>query len=329
MICELEYKIFTTEDTGFEELALALFQFQYNQNPVYRQYVDLLGIDPYTVLAIDKIPFLPIDFFKTHRVATTTFREETVFESSGTTQTIQSRHFIKNLSIYHQSFSRNFERCYGPVSDWCVLGLLPSYLERKNSSLVTMVNELIRMSGHGQSGFYLYEYEKLSDVIKQLETTGQKTLLIGVTFALLDFAGSYPLSLKHTVVMETGGMKGRREEMTRNEVHAKLKDAWDLEAIHSEYGMTELLSQAYSKGEGIFQCPPWMKVVLREEDDPLILKNKGRGLINVIDLANIYSCAFIATDDIGLLYPNGHFEVLGRRDNSDLRGCSLMTAEYS
>ncbi len=329
MICELEHKIFTSEDTGFEELALALFQFQYNQNPVYKEYVNLLEIDPYTVLALDKIPFLPIDFFKTHRVSTTEFREDAVFESSGTTQSTPGRHFVKNLSIYHQSFSKGFERFYGPVSDWCILGLLPGYLERRSSSLVSMVNELIRMSGHRSSGFYLYEHEKLSAVIEQLEANGQKTLLIGVTFALLDFADNFPMSLKHTVIMETGGMKGRREEMTRAEVHEILKTAWRVSAIHSEYGMTELLSQAYSKGEGVFECPPWMKVVLREEDDPLVIKENGRGLINVIDLTNIYSCAFIATDDIGLFHHAERFEVLGRRDNSDLRGCSLMTAEYS
>jgi hypothetical protein len=192
-----------------------------------------------------------------------------------------------------------------------------------------MVNELIRMSGHELSGFYLSEHEKISALMGQLEAKRQKTLLIGVTFALLDFAAEFPMSLRHTVIMETGGMKGRREEMTRAEVHAILKAAWRVSAIHSEYGMTELLSQAYSKGEGVFECPPWMKVILREEDDPLVIKKNGRGLINVIDLANMYSCAFIATDDIGLLYPDGRFEVLGRRDNSDLRGCSLMTAEYS
>ena len=326
MICELEHKIFTTEDTGFEELALALFQFQYNQNPVYRQFVDLLDIDPYKVFGLDKIPFLPIDFFKSQRVATTTFHPETVFESSGTTQTIPSRHFVKDLCIYSQSFQAGFERSYGPIADWCILGLLPSYLEKKNSSLVTMVNELIRMSGNERSGFYLYDHENLSELITRLEQDGQKTLLIGVTFALLDFTEKYSFSLKYTTVMETGGMKGRREEMTRNEVHQLLKAAWNLQTIHSEYGMTELLSQAYSKADGIFECPPWMKVFIREEDDPFAIKNMGRGLINIIDFANIYSCSFIATDDVGILHRNGNFEVMGRRDNSDLRGCSLMAS---
>ena len=326
MICELEYKIFTSEDTEFEELALGLFQFQYNQNPVYRAYVDLLNVNAYGVTSIDSIPFLPIDLFKTHRVATT-FREQAVFESSGTTQTTPSRHFVKDLSIYHQSFMRNFESFYGPVSEWCILALLPSYLERKNSSLVTMVNELVSQSSHEDSGFYLYDHEKLAATIKRQESKGQKTLLIGVTFALLDFAEKFPLKLRYTVVMETGGMKGRREEMTRPEVHGILKTAWHVPSIHSEYGMTELLSQAYSREDGVFVCPPWMRIMLRDEDDPLTIKSHGRGLINVIDLANIYSCAFIATDDIGLLHAGSRFEVLGRRDNSDLRGCSLMT-EY-
>lgn len=326
MICELEHKIFTTDDTEFESLALALFQFQYNQNPVFQQYVNLLGIDPHRVTVLEKIPFLPIDFFKTHRVSTTAFHQQVVFESSGTSQTAPGRHYVKELSLYRQSFKKGFEKCYGPVSDWCVLGLLPAYLERKNSSLVLMVNELIQLSHHKQSGFYLYEHDKLHEVLVELERQQQKTILIGVTFALLDFAAKYPQSLNHTIVIETGGMKGRRDEMTRFQVHEILKNAWGLPVIHSEYGMTELLSQAYSLMEGIFESPPWMKVIIRDEDDPLSIKNTGRGLINIIDLANIYSCSFIATDDIGFTYPNGNFEVLGRRDNSDLRGCSLMTA---
>lgn len=325
MTCELEHKIFTIEDTEFERLALAQFKFQYNQNAVYKQYLDLLSIDPHEITDISKIPFLPIDFFKTHQVTTTTFQEEAVFASSGITQTIQSRHFVKELSIYKESFTKGFEYCYGPVADWCILGLLPAYLERKNSSLVFMVNELVEMSGHQQSGFYLYEHQKLFSVLEQLEKEQQKTLLIGVTFALLDFAEKYPLPMKHTAVIETGGMKGRREEMTRYEIHTILQTAFDLPVVHSEYGMTELLSQAYSKGHGIFDCPSWMKVIIRDEDDPMTSKYSGRGLINVIDLANIYSCSFIATDDIGLLHPDGSFEVLGRRDNSDLRGCSLMS----
>ena len=326
MICELEYKVLTIEDTGFEALALAIFHFQYEHNQVYRQYVDLRGIDPTAVNTIKGIPFLPIDFFKTHTIIVTPFQYETVFESSGTTQAIKSKHFVKDLSLYKKSFVKGFENFYGPVEDWCILGLLPSYLERKNSSLVTMVQEFIERSKSDQSGFYLSEHDKLHHVLEQLEKKKQKTLLLGVTFALLDFAQTHPQRLQHTTVMETGGMKGRREELIREEVHAILQSAWDLPGIHSEYGMTELLSQAYSQGKGIFQCPPWMKVLIREEDDPLSIRHKGRGLINIIDLANIYSCCFIATDDMGLLHPDGSFEVIGRRDNSDMRGCSLMAA---
>ena len=326
MICELEHKIFAIVDTDFEELALALFRFQYEQNEVYQQYVDLLGIDPGTVTAESQIPFLPIDFFKSHPVKTTAFQPETIFESSGTTQTTPSYHLVKNLSIYRQSFIKAFENIYGPVQDWCILGLLPAYLERNNSSLVTMVHELITMSQHAESGFYLYDHERLSEVLQLLEKNQQKTLLIGVTFALLDFAKNYQQPLHYTTVMETGGMKGRREEMTRDEIHTLLKQAWGLDTVHSEYGMTELLSQAYSRQRGLFTSPSWMKIMLREEDDPFSIKTAGRGLINIIDLANIYSCAFIATDDIGFVHPVGNFEVLGRRDNIDLRGCSLMAA---
>jgi len=328
MICELEHKIFSIKDTDFDTLALTIFQFQYKHNPIYRQYVDLLGIDPSTVSSLISIPFLPIDFFKTHHIGTTSFQYQAVFESSGTTQSIPSRHYVKDLSIYKQSFEKGFERCYGPVKDWCILGLLPDYLERKNSSLVTMVHELIAIGEHKLSGFYLYEHEKIHEVLHQLETQGQKTLLIGVTFALLDLAEKYPQPLRYTTVMETGGMKGRKEEMTRDEIHSIFKEAWKVPAIHSEYGMTELLSQAYSKGDGVFDCPGWMKAVIREEDDPLSIKSKGRGLINVIDLANIYSCCFIATDDLGFVHDDAKFEVLGRRDNSDLRGCSLMAANF-
>lgn len=326
MICELEHKIFLPEDTGFQELALAIFRFQYHDNPVYHEYVDLLGIDPFTVTTIQEIPFLPINFFKTHRVTTGSFREEAIFESSGTTQAVTSRHFVKDLSLYAKSFNKAFRFFYGDPSNWCIIGLLPSYLERTNSSLVAMVDSLINASGQEHSGFYLYEHESLDRVLRSLEKQGQQTLLIGVTFALLDFAAYSQFPFNSTIVMETGGMKGRKEELTRKEIHALLAEAFTVGSIHSEYGMTELLSQAYSSGDGIFKSPGWMKILVREEDDPLKIKTKGRGLINVIDLANIYSCAFIATDDIGLVHTDGSFEVLGRRDHSDLRGCSLMAA---
>lgn len=317
-------KIFGVQPADFEALALSLFHHQYRHNPIYGQYADAVGRPPGRVRRATDIPFLPISFFKTHSVVTGSFVPAAVFESSGTTQTINSRHYVKDLSVYTHSFLQAFERFYGPPAGCCILGLLPSYLERKGSSLVVMVDELVRQSAHPDSGFYLYEHEKLARTLAKLEAQGQKTLLIGVTFALLDFAEQHPLALRHTTVMETGGMKGRREEWTRPQVHDFLRGRLGVPAIHSEYGMTELLSQAYSYGDGIFNCPPWMKVVLREEDDPLAVSQSGSGLINVIDLANIHSCAFIATDDIGKLYPDGSFEVMGRRDNSDLRGCSLM-----
>jgi hypothetical protein len=326
MICEIEDKIFTLEPVDFEQLALEVFQFQYNNNAIYQHYVNALSIVGSNVRSIDQIPFLPIRFFKTADIKTTVFEPEAVFESSGTTQTINSRHYVKDLSIYRRSFLQTWEQFYGPVQDWCVIGLLPAYLERQHSSLVVMVNEMIRLSGHAQSGFYLYEHEKLASVLQELEKQGQKTLLIGVTFGLLDFAEQYPMPLTHTVVMETGGMKGRRREMTREEVHGILSTAFKTPLIHSEYGMTELLSQAYSYGHGLFDCPPWMKVLVRQDDDPLDVRVSGSGVINIIDLANLYSCSFIATDDVGTVTPDGSFEVQGRVDTSDIRGCNLLIA---
>jgi hypothetical protein len=267
---------------------------------------------------------LPISFFKTHTVTAGPFTPETVFESSGTTQTLTSRHLVKEVSLYRRSFLKAFTLFYGNVKDYCVLGLLPSYLERQHSSLVMMVDELIKLSGHPASGFYLDEHAKLSQTLQQLESKQQKTLLIGVTFGLLDFAAAFPQKLNHTIVMETGGMKGRRKELTRAEVHQQLKEALGVQKIHSEYGMTELLSQAYSNGDGRFLCPPWMKVLVRDEEDPLSIQETGRGILQVIDLANRYSCSFIATEDIGMVYQDGSFEVWGRMDNSDIRGCSLL-----
>lgn len=326
MICEIEDKIFTVEPADFEQLALEAFKFQYNNNAIYQQYVNALSIVGANVRSVEQIPFLPIRFFKTANIKTTAFEPEAVFESSGTTQTINSRHYVKDLNIYRQSFLKAWEKFYGPVQDWCVIGLLPSYLERQNSSLVVMVNEMIQLSQHAHSGFYLYEHEKLASVLQDLENQGQKTILIGVTFALLDFAEKFPMPLQHTTIMETGGMKGRRSEMTREEVHLLLTAAFQTHAVHSEYGMTELLSQAYSYGNGIFNCPPWMKVLVRQDDDPLDVRVAGSGVINIIDLANLYSCSFIATDDVGIVMPDGSFEVLGRVDTSDIRGCNLLIA---
>lgn len=307
-----------------EAFALDIFRLQAANNPVYASFLEALKIDPLMVSSVDKIPYLPIRFFKTQEVKTGSFEPQAVFESSGTSGMTHSRHLVKDLSLYEKSFTRGFEFFYGPVQDWCIIGLLPSYLERKNSSLVCMTDRLIRLSGHPQSGFYLDQYEVLLSVLKDLEKQGQKTWLIGVSFALLDFAEKFSAGLGHTVILETGGMKGRGPEMIREELHAKIKRSFGVPAVHSEYGMTELLSQAYSKGGGLFHCPPWMKILLRDEEDPFVVKHTGTGTINVIDLANIHSCSFIATDDAGKLYPDGSFEVLGRVDGSDLRGCSLM-----
>ena len=329
---ELEKKIFAASADNFNELAIELFKYQHLHNPVYRQYCDALKIHADAVHSLQKIPFMPISFFKTHSVKTTSFETDMIFESSGTTQTRSSRHYVKDISLYRKSFTACFEKFYGLPQYKCILGLLPSYLERQHSSLVMMVEELVKASGHPLSGFYLYDHEKLHRTLMHNEILKTPTLLIGVTYALLDFAERYPMQLRHSIVMETGGMKGRREEMTRTQVHEKLRSQLGVDLVHSEYGMTELLSQAYSKGDGIFHCPGWMKVLIRDEDDPFHVRSAAgindkplTGVLNIIDLANIYSCSFIATDDTGRLHANESFEVLGRMDNSDIRGCSLMT----
>ncbi len=304
---------------------------QYENNEVYKTYVDTVGIVPRVVTSLEKIPFLPIQFFKSKEVSTTSFEPEIIFESSGTTGENTSRHHIKKASVYRDSFIRAFRLFYGNPQQWCIMGLLPGYLERENSSLVYMVNELIKISGKSSSGFYLRDYEKLYKTIVHNEITEQPTLLIGVTYALLDFAEKYSMNLNHTWLMETGGMKGKREELTREEVHKILKHRFNVKTVHSEYGMTEILSQAYSSSNGLFNCPPWMKVFVREPNDPFSLtksiglKKPATGLLNIVDLANIYSCCFIATDDVGRLFKNESFEVLGRQDLSDNRGCSLLT----
>jgi hypothetical protein len=322
-------KIFSVTESGFSQLALDIFHFQYEANSVYNSYVNALGKTPSDVDEIEKIPFLPISFFKTDEIKTGKFNAEVIFKSSGTTQTINSQHHVKDASIYTKSFTTAFKKIYGEPQEWSVLGLLPSYLEKGNSSLVYMVDDLIKQSRHPQSGFYLYDLDKLKETLLSLEKSNQKSLLIGVTYALLDFAEKFPVTLKNTIIMETGGMKGRREELTRIEVHDQLKKAFGKTEIHSEYGMTELLSQAYAKKEGRFECPPWMKVLIRDDEDPLTVQHSASGVlsgaINIIDLANVYSCSFIATDDVGKLYPDKSFEVLGRMDGSDLRGCSLLT----
>jgi phenylacetate-coenzyme A ligase PaaK-like adenylate-forming protein len=319
-----EENIFRAAQNSFDREALSLFRFQAEHSPVYSDYIRALGVDPGQVRQVGDIPFLPIRFFKTHQITTTAFVPDLLFESSGTTGMVNSKHWVKDPALYERSFLEGFRHFYGEPEDWCILGLLPSYLERRHSSLVYMVERLIRLSGHPAGGFYLYEHERLAQQLDSLEREGQKTLLIGVTFGLLDFATEHALSLKHTVVMETGGMKGRKEEWTREQVHGFLRERLGVAAVHSEYGMTELLSQGYSKGEGIFQSVPWMRLYVREEDDPLSVRDRGKGVLNVIDLANIYSCAFIGTEDLGHIHPDGSFEVLGRVDNSDIRGCSLL-----
>ena len=308
-----------------EAVAVRLFHYQWQHNDVYRRWCDLIHCTPAKVQSVLQIPFLPISFFKTHDVITGEYVPQTIFTSSGTTQTVNSRHLVKDVNLYHASFKTSFRLFYGDVKNLCILGLLPSYLERTGSSLIYMVDELMRQSQHPQSGFYLYDFEKLKTTLQQLEDAAQPTILFGVTFALLDFAELCPMPLHHTSIIETGGMKGRKEELTLEEIHTTLTSAFHLPAIHSEYGMTELLSQAYSKGNGIYYCPPWMKVLVREDDDPFAVHEAGRGVLNIIDLANIHSCAFIATDDAGIVHKNSCFEVLGRIDNSDLRGCSLLS----
>lgn len=325
MDSQWNHKIFNVLDSDFDDLAVSVYRYQYENNHVYRQFSDALYKNPDVVRSLEQVPYLPVSFFKSHQVMTSVFEPDIVFESSGTSATVNSRHLVRDISLYEKSFVKGFNRLYGEIGEWCVIGLLPSYLEKGNSSLVYMIDKLIQLSAHPDSGFYLYDFARLKDKLSILEAMNQKTLLVGVTYALLDFAELFQIKLRHTVVMETGGMKGRRKELLRDEVHKRLYKAFEVDRIHSEYGMTELLSQAYSPSNGVFSCPPWMKVLVRDEEDPLTVSRYGKGVINVIDLANIYSCSFIATDDAGKLYDDGSFEVLGRTDGSDLRGCSLLT----
>lgn len=309
----------------FEALALAVFKFQFEHNSVYRSFCDLLYKHPSDVKQTQDIPFLPIQFFKSHKIVANPKAIEAIFTSSGTTGSTTSKHFVTNLQVYQQSFTNGFEQFYGTIKDYAVLALLPSYLERKGSSLIYMVNDLIAQSQHPKSGFFLHNYSQLKDTLLQLERQQHKTLLIGVSFALLEFVEQFQLNLKHTIVMETGGMKGKRKELTRQELHNKLKKGFGVPHIHSEYGMTELLSQAYSIGKGVFKTPPWMQVLIRDTEDALsLLPHQKTGGINIIDLANINSCAFIATQDLGKIYVNNTFEVLGRFDHADIRGCNLL-----
>ena len=309
----------------FEKNTLKVFRFQYDNNSVYRQFCNLLKKDKTNVKSIEEIPFLPIQFFKSHTIVSSKEAIEQTFTSSGTTGTQTSKHHVVDLSVYKNSFQLGFSEFYGNIEDYCVLALLPSYLEREGSSLIYMTEDLIQKSNHPDSGFYLRNYKELISKLIELDNSGQSVLLIGVTYALLDLIELQSFQLKNTIIMETGGMKGKRKEMIREELHETLTKGFGTSVIHSEYGMTELLSQAYSLGNGIFECPPWMQILIRDTEDALTYINEGKtGGINVIDLANINSCSFIATQDLGKKYTNQTFEVLGRFDNSDIRGCNLM-----
>jgi phenylacetate-coenzyme A ligase PaaK-like adenylate-forming protein len=321
----LEKEIFNTATSeDFERIALKVFRFQYENVSVYRLFCNHLNTNVFEVKNIENIPFLPIQFFKNHKIVANNLEEETIFTSSGTTGSITSKHYISNLKIYEKSFLKAFEMQYGNPDNFSILALLPSYLEREGSSLIYMVEKLIEKSNNPNSGFYLYEMDALIEKLEFLEKSGKKSILIGVSYALLDLIEKRQFQLKNTIVMETGGMKGRRKEMIKEELHEVLKKGFGVEKIHSEYGMTELLSQAYSKGDGIFTCPPWMKILTRDPEDALSYTFGKTGGINVIDLANLNSCAFIATQDLGKINIDGSFEVLGRFDSSDVRGCNLM-----
>ncbi|QWX83234.1 acyl transferase [Cellulophaga sp. HaHaR_3_176] len=319
-------KIFTISSSKeLEKVSLEVFVHQYTSNKVYREFCTYLKKNPQNVNSLVDIPFLPIEFFKSKRIVSTPTEPQITFTSSGTTGTATSNHYVTDVKIYEESYLKAFKYFYGDIKDYCVLALLPSYLEREGSSLIYMADDLIKKSQHPESGFYLNDIQLLTEKLLLLNQKGIKVLLIGVSFALLDVAENYNLNLENVIVMETGGMKGRRKEMIREELHAILKNGFGVPAIHSEYGMTELLSQAYSKGNGIFETPPWMEVLIRDTEDALSYQSIGKtGGVNVIDLANINSCSFIATQDLGKKYKDNTFEILGRFDNSDIRGCNLM-----
>ena len=310
----------------FTESAFDIFKYQAANNIVYSDYLTALEINALFVKSLEEIPFLPVSFFKNHKILTGVDKTETVFESSGTTGTNTSRHYISDLSIYEKSFIEGFRYFYGDPSGYLITALLPSYSERENSSLIYMMNSLIKKSKYSESGFYNNDPQKLIKILKKAKENGIKGILLGVSFALLDLAEKYSPDLSGIIVIETGGMKGRMKEITRQELHAVLRAGFNVEIIHSEYGMTELLSQAWSKGNGLFYCSPWMKVFIRDPQDPLSLFNKpGRtGGINIIDLANVNSCSFLSVNDLGKLHEDGSFEVLGRFDSSDIRGCNLL-----
>ena len=317
-------KIFNIKsEEDFNKLCINLFDFQMRKNPIYSAYAKII-LKAKSPKNINDIPFLPIEFFKKEQIICNGQKIKEIFLSSGTTGN-QSKHLISDLEIYEKSFQKSFHQFYGNISEYCILSLLPNYREREGSSLIYMVDDLIKNSQHPKSGFYLNNYKGLSSTLEELEKIGQKTILIGVSYALLDLANQFPQNLEHTIIMETGGTKGERKVLIKEELHKILKNAFSLKKIHSEYGMTELLSQSYSKGDNIFNSPPWKKILIRDVNDPLtIIGNDKTGGMNIIDLANIYSCPFIATQDLGKTFTDGSFSVLGRFDNSDIRGCNLL-----
>lgn len=322
----LEDRIFNVNETNFNEVALQVFSYQFYNVKIYRDFCEGIKRTPGSVKYYTDVPFLPIQFFKSHEVLAHGKQAALTFESSGTTGVVSSRHLVAEPRLYEESFERTFRQFYGEPGNYVILALLPSYLERGGSSLVYMADHLIKMSRRKESGFFLHNFSDLYVQLSKAKQEGQKVLLLGVTYALLDFAEQFDIKFPGLIIMETGGMKGRRKEMTRQEVHATLCAAFDVSKIHSEYGMTELLSQGYSKGDGIFDAPPaWMKIVLRDMYEPLHILTEGNtGALNVIDLANLYSCSFIATADMGKMYNDGRFEILGRMDNAEMRGCNLI-----
>ncbi|TCI92095.1 LuxE/PaaK family acyltransferase [Tenacibaculum sp. M341] len=312
-------------EADFKQATLQVFKHQFENNAVYRSFCDLLYVHPSDITSIDQIPFLPIEFFKSKKILSSTDEIQETFTSSGTTGSTTSKHLVTDTSWYETSYLKGFEHFYGNIEEYTVLALLPNYLERKGSSLIYMVNDLINRSKQPESGFYLHNLEELAEKLNTLQKQHKKVLLIGVSFALLDLVEKYQFNLSNTIIMETGGMKGRRKELIRKELHAILSDGFGVDNIHSEYGMTELLSQGYSKGNGVFECPPWMHIITRDTEDPLTIQKTGKtGGINVIDLANFNSCSFIATQDLGKVYTDNSFEIIGRFDTSDIRGCNLM-----
>lgn len=318
-------RIFQTTEKTFEATALEVFRFQYQNGKVFRKYIQSLGVNVSQIQTLEQIPFLPIEFFKTKQILASQAPVQHIFESSGTTGSLNSKHYITHPKLYEQSLLKGFQQAFGAPDSYCFLALLPNYLERKNASLVYMVNRLMQESKHPHNGFYLYNHEELFEKLQQLERKAQPTLLFGVSFALLDFAEKYKLRLQHTQIIETGGMKGKRKEITREALHQSLCAAFGTTHIHSEYGMTELLSQAYSHKQGSYHCPQWMRIKIREMNDPFSYVQQGAvGGINLIDLANLYSCSFIETKDLGKINKDGSFSVLGRFDASDIRGCNLL-----